>query len=82
MAVTAIILNLYLTRNRQFYYIVSIGASWIAFILWEIYELIHITYIGPAGFIQSDSWDVVIDLWIDSLGALAICFLYDEFTEN
>lgn len=33
MAVTAIILNLYLTRKRQFYYVVSIGASWIAFIL-------------------------------------------------
>jgi hypothetical protein len=40
MAVTAIILNLYLTRKRQFYYVVSIGASWIAFILWEVYELI------------------------------------------
>ena len=33
MAVTAIILNLYLTRKRQFYYVVSIGTSWIAFIL-------------------------------------------------
>ena len=42
MAVTAIILNLYLTRKRQFYYVVSIGASWIAFILWEVYELIYI----------------------------------------
>jgi hypothetical protein len=46
------------------------------------YELIYIAYIGPSGFIQSDSWDIVIDLWIDSLGALAICFLYDEFTES
>jgi hypothetical protein len=82
MAVTAIILNLYLTRKRQFYYVVSIGASWIAFILWEVYELIYIAYSGPSSFIQSDSWDIVIDLWIDSLGALAICFLYDEFTEN
>ena len=82
MAVTAIILNLYLTRKRQFYYVVIIGASWIAFILWEAYELIYIAYSGPSGFIQSDSWDIVIDLWIDSLGALAICFLYDEFNEN
>jgi len=82
MAVTAIILNLYLTRKRQFYYVVSIGASWIAFILWEVYELIYIAYSGLSGFIQSDSWDIVIDLWIDSLGALAICFLYAEFTEN
>jgi hypothetical protein len=82
MAVTAIILNLYLTRKREFYYVVSIGVSWIAFILWEVYELIYITYIGPAGFIQSDPWDIIIDLWIDSLGSLAICFLYDEFTEN
>ena len=82
MAVTAIILNLYLTKKRQFYYVVSIGASWIAFILWYLYVLIYIAYCGPSGFILSDSWDIVIDLWIDSLGALAICFLYDEFTEN
>ena len=47
-----------------------------------VYELIYIAYSGPSGFIQSDSWDIVIDLWIDSLGALAICFLYDEFTES
>ena len=40
MAVTTIILNLYLTKKREFYYVVSIGASWIAFILWEVYELI------------------------------------------
>lgn len=82
MAVTAIILNLYLTKKREFYYIVSIGASWIAFILWEVFELIYIAYSGPSGFIQSDMWDIVIDLWIDSLGALSICFLYDEFTEK
>jgi hypothetical protein len=25
---------------------------------------------------------MAIDLWIDSLGALAICFLCDEFTEG
>src|ERR671919_2121172 len=42
MALTAIILNLYLTRKREFYYVVSIGVSWIAFILWEVYELIYI----------------------------------------
>jgi hypothetical protein len=34
MAVTAIILNFYLTRKRELYYIISIGASQIAFVLW------------------------------------------------
>src|SRR5918994_2186862 len=68
--------------ERELYYIISIGTSWIAFILWEVFELIYIAYSRPSGFIQSDPWDIVIDLWIDSLGALSICFLYDEFTEN
>ncbi|MDQ3869090.1 MAG: hypothetical protein M3250_05990 [Thermoproteota archaeon] len=80
MAVTAIILNFYLTRKRELYYIVSIGASWIAFVLWEVYELIYIAFVGPSGFIQSEPWDIAIDLWIDTLGALAICFIYDEYT--
>jgi hypothetical protein len=44
-----------------------------------VYEWIYATYSGPSGFIQTEPWDMAIDLWIDSLGALAICFLYDEF---
>lgn len=82
MAITAIVLNLYLTRRREYYYPVAIGVSWIAFILWEIYELVYIAYSGPAGFIQSDPWDLAIDLWVDTLGALTICFIYDEFTHQ
>jgi hypothetical protein len=80
MAITAIALNLYLTRRRGYYYPIAIGVSWIAFVLWEVYELIYIAYSGPTGFIQSDPWDLAIDLWIDTLGALTICFIYDEFT--
>ena len=34
MAITAIVLNLYLTRRREYYYPVAIGVSWIAFVLW------------------------------------------------
>jgi uncharacterized membrane protein YjdF len=82
MAITAIVLNIYLTRRREYYYPIAIGVSWIAFILWEVYELIYIAYTGPSGFIQSDPWDLAIDLWIDTLGALTICFMYDEFTQT
>jgi hypothetical protein len=71
----------YLTRRREYYYPIAIGVSWIAFILWEVYELIYIAYSGPTGFIQSDPWDWVIDLWIDTHGALTICFVYDEFMQ-
>jgi hypothetical protein len=80
MAVTAIILNFYLTRKRQLYYIVAIGTSWIAFVLWEVYELVAVAYGLGGGFIQTEPIDLSIDLWIDSLGALAVCFLYDEFS--
>ncbi|MDQ3838112.1 MAG: hypothetical protein M3297_02470 [Thermoproteota archaeon] len=82
MAITAIVLNIYLTRRRKYYYPIAIGVSWIAFVLWEVYELIYIAYTGPSGFIQSDPWDLAIDLWIDTLGALTICFMYDEFTHQ
>lgn len=47
-----------------------------AFVLWEAYELIYIAYTGPSGFIQSDPWDLAIDPWIDTIGALTICFIY------
>jgi hypothetical protein len=82
MAITVIVLNLYLTRRSEYYYPVAIGVSWIAFIVWEVYELIYIAYNGPTGFIQSDPWDLAIDLWIDTLGALTICFIYGEFTHQ
>ena len=82
MAVTAIILNFFLTRKRQLYYIVAIGASWIAFILWELYELIAVAYGFGGGFIQTEPMDFGIDLWVDTLGALAVCFLYDEFSHG
>jgi hypothetical protein len=41
MAIAAIVLNLYLTRRREYYYPMAISVSWIAFILWEVYELIY-----------------------------------------
>ena len=80
MGITAIVLNFYLTRKRKKYYPISIGAAWIVFVIWEIYEWIHVTISGPGGFIQTEPIDMAIDLWIDTLGALTICFIYDEFT--
>jgi hypothetical protein len=35
MAITAIVLNLYLTR-REYYYPIAIGVSWIAFVLLKL----------------------------------------------
>jgi hypothetical protein len=81
MGITAIVLNFYLTRKRKMYYPISIGAAWIGFIIWEIYEWIYVTISGPGGFIQTEPIDMAIDLWVDTLGALTICFIYDEFTK-
>lgn len=61
MAVTAIVLNFSLTQNRKLYYSAAIGASWIAFIVWEIFEGIFV-YVNPQGFIQINAWDTLIDL--------------------
>jgi hypothetical protein len=36
---------------------------------------------GPAGFIQTEPIDMIVDLWVDTLGSLAVCFLYKEFTD-
>lgn len=80
MAITAIFLNLYLTRKRRLYYPVSIGASWVLFVLWEVYEWIKVITMGGEGFIQTGPLDMAIDLWVDTLGSLAICFICDEFT--
>jgi len=79
MAVTAIILNLNLSRNRRVYYTIGILASWTAFIAWEIFEGIYF-YLNPFGIIQTNPQDTLIDLWIDFLGALSTCFLCDELT--
>ncbi|MDQ3884458.1 MAG: hypothetical protein M3239_03325 [Thermoproteota archaeon] len=81
MAVTAIVLNVNLTRGRKVYYPTAIGASWVAFILWEVYEWLSLMF-DPNTTIQTTPWDLAIDLWIDSLGALAVCFIYDEFNED
>jgi hypothetical protein len=77
MAITAFILNFNLTRGRKVYYPVSIGVSWLAFVAWEVYEWIAVMTTANSG-IETSLWDMGIDLWIDSLGALAICFFYDE----
>jgi hypothetical protein len=45
MAITALILNFYLMRKRKLYYFVAIGASCIAFVLWEVYELAAVAYV-------------------------------------
>ena len=80
MAITALVLNFYLTRHRKLSYFVAIGASWIAFVSWEIYELAAVATDFGGGYIQTEPMDLAIDLWVDSLGALAVCFLYDEFS--
>jgi hypothetical protein len=82
MAVTAFVLNFYLTRKRQLYYFTSIGASWIAFVIWKVYELAAVATGFGGGYIQTEPMDLAIDLWVDSLGALAICFIYDEFSHD
>lgn len=82
MAITALVLNFYLTRKRKLYYFVAIGASWIGFVLWEVYELVAVATGFGGGYIQTEPMDLAIDLWVDSLGALAVCFLYDEFSHD
>ena len=81
MAVTAAILNFNLTRNRKIYYMVGIGASWMAFLGWEVFEGVYF-YFNPLGMIQTNLWDTMIDLWVDTLGALSVCFICDELTED
>lgn len=81
MAITALILNLNLTRGRKVYYPVSIGVSWLAFIAWEIYEWIIVMTVPDSG-IEISAWDTAVDLWIDTLGAFTICFLYDEMMKD
>lgn len=82
MAITALVLNFYLTRKRKLYYFVAIGASWIAFVLWGVYELAAVATGFGGGYIQTEPMDLAIDLGVDSLDALAVCFLYDEFSHD
>ena len=81
MAATAFVLNFNLTRGRRIYYSTAIGISWIGFIAWEIYEWIAVMT-DPNTTIETGPWDLAIDLWIDTLGALAICFIYDEYNRE
>jgi hypothetical protein len=52
-----------------------------AFIVWEVYEWISVSVYGSSGFIQTEPLDMVVDLWVDTLGSLAVCFIYQEFTD-
>ena len=81
MAITALVLNLNLTRGRKVYYPVSIGVSWVAFVVWEIYEWVIVMTVPNSG-IEVSLWDTAIDLWIDTLGALTICFFYDKMMND
>lgn len=81
MAVAAIALNFNLTRGRRIYYPTSIAASWLLFVLWEVYEFILVT-VDPGTHVQIGSWDTAVDLWVDTLGALTVCFAYDELVHE
>lgn len=78
MAAAALILIFNLSKGRRVYYPVAIGLSAIGFIAWEVYEWVDVMT-NPDSVIETGPWDLAVDLWIDSLGALAICFIYDEY---
>jgi len=80
MSLAAITLNFRLTQKRVIYYPIAIGISWIGFIMWEIFEFFASQI--PGSYIEIDFWDTVIDLWVDLLGALTICFVCDELTNS
>jgi hypothetical protein len=50
--------------------------------IWEVYELAAVATGFEGGYIQTEPMDLAIDLWVDSLDALAICFFYDEFSHD
>ena len=81
MGITAIVLIFMISKKRRYYFPISIGAAWIGFVLWEVYEWISVSIHGPTGFIQTEPLDMFVDLWVDTLGSLAICFIYKEFTD-
>ena len=78
MAAAAFVLLFNLSKGRRVYYPVAIGMSWIGFLAWELYEWVAVMT-DPNSGIVTGPWDLAIDLWIDTLGALAICFIYDEY---
>jgi hypothetical protein len=78
MAAAAFVLIFNLSKGRRVYYPAAIGLSWIGFIAWELYEWVDVAT-NPNSGIVTGPWDLALDLWIDTLGALAICFIYDEY---
>lgn len=66
MAIAAFILNLNLTRGRKVYYPESIGVTWLAFIVWEIYEWVTVMTVSNSG-IEISLWDT----WIRSVDRYA-----------
>lgn len=81
MAITALVLHFNLSRRRRIYYPASIAVSWVAFLLWEAYEWVS-KIVDPANAAETSLGDMAMDLWINSLGALAICFIHDEFVHD
>jgi hypothetical protein len=81
MAITALVLHFNLSHRRRVYYPASIGVSWVAFLLWEAYEWIG-KMVDPANAAETSLGDMAIDLWINSLGALSVCFIHDEFVHD
>ena len=67
-------------KQKSYTIFVAKSATWIAFVLWEAYELAVVATGFRRGYIQTEPMDFGIDLWVDSLGALAVCFLYDELS--
>ncbi len=51
IGVTAIVLNFIITKKRRYYFPISIGAAWMAFTVWEVYEWISVSVYGSSGFI-------------------------------
>jgi hypothetical protein len=47
-----------------------------------VYELAAVATGFGGGYIQTEPMDLAIDLWVDSLGALSVCFFYDEFSHD
>ena len=78
MAAAAFILIFNLSKGRRVYYPIAIGLSAMGFIGWELYEWVDVMT-NPDSIIETGPWDLAVDLWIDALGALAICFIYDEY---
>ncbi len=82
MGVTAIVLNFIIIKKGTYYFPISIGVAWMAFIVWDVYEWMSVSVYGSSGFIQTKPLDMVVDLWVDTLGSLAVCFIYRVYRLN